>query len=201
MTDQKWTLKGKYFECCRSNGQCPLTFGRDLVDGPCTNLATYKVTEGQIQGVDMKGVIYTSHADGIGPKIADLTPKNKGIAEIAIYIGENASSEQKKILEPFLSTHLSALLSRKILGIKFVKIEIKEENGKYSIANTYCMQNMTMSVGGDRKTPIIIENSRNPFTSNVKVCTSQWSYTDYGKKLEFHQTSGQIADFTFSGTN
>ena len=197
MTDQKWALKGIYFECCRANGQCPLTFGRDKVDGPCTNLATYKVTEGQIQGVDMKGVIYTTHADGIGPKITDFAPGKKGIAEIAIYIDDNATSEQKKILEVFLSTHLSAARSQKILGVKFVKIEIKEENGKYSIANPYCEQNLTLTVGGDQKTPVILENPRNPRHRNVKVCNSQWSYTDYGKKLEFYQASGQIADFFY----
>ena len=82
MTDQKWVLKGMYYECCRANGNCPLTFGRDMVDGPCANLAVYQVTEGQVQGVDMNGVVFLIHGDGIGPKFTDMFPGQKGIAEI-----------------------------------------------------------------------------------------------------------------------
>lgn len=199
MVDEKWTLQGNYFECCRANGNCPLTFGRDMADGPCANMATYQITEGQIQGIDMKGAIFTIHGDGIGPKFTDLFPGQKGIAEIAIYIDENATDEQKKILETFLSTHLSAVMARKILGIKFVPIEIRKEPGKYSITNPYCMQIMTMTIGKDGKNPIVIENAITRWTRNVKVYNSEWRFTDYGKKMEFHQTSGQVADFAFAG--
>ncbi|MBN1663163.1 MAG: DUF1326 domain-containing protein [Deltaproteobacteria bacterium] len=201
MADQKWALKGNYFEVCRANGNCPLTFGRDMVDGPCANLATYQITEGQIQGTDMTGVVFMIHGDGIGPKFTDLFPGQKGIAEIAIYIDEKASAEQKKILEPFLSTHLSAVMARKILGVKFVPIEIRDEPGRYIISNPYCRQQMTMTIGKDGKTPIIIENSVTRWTKNVKVYNGEWSFTDYGKKLEFHQTSGQVAEFSFRGDN
>ncbi|MBN1653062.1 MAG: DUF1326 domain-containing protein [Deltaproteobacteria bacterium] len=199
MVDQPWVIKGTYYECCRANGNCPLTFGRDMVDGPCVNLATYQVTEGQIEGVDIKGAVYTIHADGIGPKFVDLFPGNKGIAEIAIYIDEKATSEQKKILEPFLSTRLTAVLSRKVLGVKFVNIKIEQESGKCVISNPYCKQTMTMTVGQDGKNPIVIENSITRFLKEVKVYNGEWSYADYGKNLRFHQTSGIVADFTFSG--
>lgn len=201
MADQKWMLKGHYFEVCRANGNCPLTFGRDMVDGPCANLATYQVTDGQIEGVDMKGAVFMIHGDGIGPKFTDLFPGQKGIAEVAIYIDDKATSEQKKILEPFLSTHLSAAMARKNLGVKIVPIEMKEEPGKFIISNPYCQQVMTMTVGKDGKNPITIENSVSRWTKNVKVYNGDWSFTDYGKKLEFHQTSGQIADFSFGGHN
>ncbi|MBN1380606.1 MAG: DUF1326 domain-containing protein [Deltaproteobacteria bacterium] len=199
--DQKWILKGNYYEVCRANGNCPLTFGRDMVDGPCANLATYRVTEGQIRGVDMKDAVFTIHADGIGPKFKDLFPGQKGIAEIAVYIDENATGEQKKILESFLSTHLSAAMARKILGIKFVDIEIKEENNKYIISNPHCRQEMTMAIGGDGKSPIVVQNPITRWTTNYRIYNGEWSFTDYGKKLAFHQTSGHVADFSFGGKN
>ena len=201
MTDQSWMLKGIFYECCRTNGHCPLWFGRDLTDDTCVNLATYEVTEGQIQGVDMKGVIFTYHGDGIGPKAADLAPGKKGIAECAVYISDNTSDEQKKILEPFLSTQLTVSRSRKFLGAKFVTIELTEENGVYHIVNPYCEQHMALTLGMDQKTPIQLENPRNPALSNVKICNTQnWKYTDYGKNIEYHMTSGAIADFKFAGT-
>ncbi len=204
MTEQKWLLKGVFYECCRTNGHCPLWFGRDLVDGPCVNLATHEVTEGQIQGVDMKGVIFTYHGDGIGPRYSDLAPgtKRTKINEGALYIADNVTKEQKEILELFLTNHLTSTRWQKSLGVKFVKIEIKEENGIYHITNPYCEQHMALTVGGDQITPIRMENSRNTALSNVKFCTTQlWRYKDYGKNIEFRQTSGAIADFIYSGTD
>ena len=65
----------------------------------CANLLTYKIKEGQIQNVDMKGIIIICHMDGIGPKHTDLA---NGVKEGAAYISENATDEQGKILEPFI---------------------------------------------------------------------------------------------------
>ena len=96
---------------------------------------------------------------------------------------------------------MSAARSRKILGVKFAKIEIKEENGTYHITSPYGEQHLKLTVGQDQKTPMRLENQRNPALSNAKVCNGHWKYTDYGKKLEYFQTSGVIADFAFSGTD
>ena len=204
MVEQQWMLKGVYMECCRANGQCPLSFGRDMTDGPCTNLAIYKVDEGSIQGVDMKGIIICTHAGGIGPKAPGLTKPllGEGFDDFAIYISDNATDEQRKILEPFSRTHFMAQMARKILGVKFVKIEIKEENNSVHITSPYYDMNMQYTVGGDSKTPIRIENKRGPAgITSCKVCTAHWIYKDYGKALDFDQTSGQIADCVLSGTD
>jgi hypothetical protein len=199
MADQEWTLKGIYYEVCRSNGHCPLNFGRDMVGGPCVNLATYQVTEGQIKGVDMKGALFMIHADGIGPRFVDLFPGQKGIAEIAVYIDENATDEQKKALEEFLSTHLQGALARKILGFKSVKIDIEKEGNNYVISNPYFKQTMIMAIGGDGENPIVIANPISRYLKDIKVYNGEWTYTDYGKKLEFHQASALVADFSFRG--
>ena len=204
MTEQKWLLKGVFYECCRANGYCPIWFGRDLVDGPCVNLATHEVTEGQIKGVDMKGVIFIYHGDGIGPRSSDLAPgtNRAKIDEGALYIADSVTAEQKEILEHFLTTHLTSRRWQKSLGVKFVKIEITEENGVYHIISPYCEQHMALTVGGDGGAPIMMENPRNTALSNVKFCNTQlWNYKDYGKNIEFRQTSGAIADFLYSGTD
>jgi hypothetical protein len=45
-----------------------------------------------------------------------------------------------------------------------------------------------------------MENAQNPALSNIRFCnTDVWKYNDYGKKLEFHNTSGEIADFAIKG--
>ena len=88
----------------------------------------------------------------------------------------------------------------KCLGTKFVRIDISEENGTYHITMPFGEQKMSLTVGKDGKSPIRIENPRQPFLSNVKLCNTQfWEYHDYGKSLEYQNTSGQIADFTLQG--
>jgi hypothetical protein len=202
MVEQQWMLKGVYMECCRANGQCPLFFGRDMTDGPCTNLAVYKVDEGSIRGVDMKGIIISTHTGGIGPKAPISEPiPGKDFDDYAIYISDNATDEQRKILEPFCRTHFMAQMAEKMLGVKFTRIEIKEENNSIHITSPYFDMNMKYAIGGDGKTPIRIENALfgPPGATICKACNAHWSYKDYGKTLEFDQTSGQSGGFVLSG--
>ena len=198
MTRQRnWALRGIYYECCRSEGQCPLIFRRDLWGGPCTNFATYQVTEGHIQNVDMKGITIIHHQDGLGPKYSETLTV---IQEGAVYISDDATNEQRKILAPFVIEQLGANRWRKSLGVKFVKIEIGEENGTFHIQMPFGEQKLTLTVGSDGKNPMRMENPKYTFLDNYRFCNTQfWSYHDYGKNLEFHDTSGAIADFTFQG--
>jgi hypothetical protein len=196
MNEKKnWVLKGVFYECCRvEDGHCALWFGRDLPRA-CANMATYQIKEGHIQNVDMKGVVVMQHQEGIGPKVVDMA---KGVEEGASYISDSVSDEQRGVLESFLTTDLGIRPWKKILGIKFVKIAIQEENGTYHITMPFGEQKMSLTIGGDNKKPIRLENPRSPAFSNVRFCNTEiWKYHDYGKNLEFHNTSGVIADFVF----
>jgi hypothetical protein len=198
MTNRKnWTLKGTFYECCRVlDGHCGLWFNRDLPEA-CANLLTYQIKEGHIQNVNMKGIIITCHMDGIGPKHADLA---KGVKEGAAYISENATDEQRKILEPFVMEHLEGRMWKQCLGIKYVKINISEENDTYHLTMPFGEMKMSLAIGGDGKNPIRMENPFLPFLSNVKFGNTHfWKYHDYGKDLEYHNTSGAVADFILQG--
>ena len=200
MTLQKdWALKGVCYEGCRMNGQCPLWFGRDIWDEPCTSLGTWEVKEGHIGGVDMKGIIIMYLQDGIGPKAADLA---RGPREGAAYISDNTTAEQRKVLEPFVTTHLGVGAKGwgKTLGVKVVKINISQQDRIYHIIMPFGEQKFTLTVGGNGKTPIRLENTGVAGFSDIKVCNTDWKYSDYGKSLEFRQTSSQIADFDMRGT-
>jgi hypothetical protein len=193
-----WMLKGDFYECCRTEGHCPLWFGRDMWDNkPCVNFATYDIKEGKINGVDMKGITIIHHQDGIGPTFAELM---KGVREGAAYISDNATDEQKKILEPFVKNHLGAEGWGKCLGVKFVKINISKKGKTYNVVMPFGEQHITLTTGGDGKTPIRMENSWNTAVSNIKFAnTDLWKYHDYGKNLEFHNTSGVVANFAVQG--
>ena len=193
MENGRWMLEGIFYECCHAReGQCSLQFGREMPH-PCGCLATYQIKTGQIQNVDMTGINILFHMDNIGPKPSD------GAGEGAIYISDTATEEQRKILEPFVMENMEGRMWRKTLGIKFVRIDISENDDTYSITTPCSEQNLTLTVGGDGKTPIRIENGGLSFLSDVKICTGAWKYNDYGKNLEFRNTSGQVADFTLRG--
>jgi hypothetical protein len=193
-----WNLKGIFYECCRIvDGQCGLMFGRDLPE-PCANLATYEIKEGKIHNVDMKGIIITFHMDGIGPKCTKLVGKIVG--EGAVYISDNANDEQREILKSFVMDNMEGRMWKKCLGIKFVKIKISEENGIYDVTMPFGQQKISLTIGGDGKNPIRMENPRSSIITNVKFCnTDFWKYHDYGKKMKYHNTSGKIADFALKG--
>ena len=190
-----WELKGVFYECCRvEDGHCSLWFGRDLPRA-CANMATYQITEGHIQNIDMKGIVITQHQEGIGPKVADMA---KGAQEGASYISDNANEKQRGVLESFLKTNLGIRPWKKNLGVKYVKIDIRENKGIYHITMPYGEQKMALTVGGDKKNPIRMENPNSPAFSNVRFCNTEfWNFHDYGKTLEFHNASGVMADFVF----
>lgn len=197
-TQEGWRLKGTFYECCRvDDGHCGLWFGRDLPRA-CTNLSTYQITGGKIQNVDMSGIIIILHKDGIGPKFSDLA---KGVEEGAAYISDNATDEQRKILEPFAIQDLSGEKLKKVLGVKFVDIEINKKNGTYHVTMPFGEQKMALTVGGDGKNPMRIENFAMTSFTNIRFCnTIFWKYRDYGKNLEYRNTSGAIADFDLRGS-
>ena len=198
----QWSLMGIFYECCRMEGLCPLAFGRDMRDEPCDNIATFQVNEGHIGEVDMKGMIMTFHQAGISPKFADLAwSKKGGIEEGAWYVNENATDKQREILQSFLPKQLGAQRWKRCLGVKFVKIDISEQNGIYHITMPHGEQKLQLTVGGDGNNPIYLGNpiGRQSLT-DIKVCNGiLWRWHDYGQDVEWRSTSGVIADFAYQG--
>jgi hypothetical protein len=194
----EWMLKGTFFECCRvEDGHCGLWFGRDLPRA-CANLETYQIKEGRIHNIDMKGITLMFHQDGIGPRMVDLV---QGAGEGAAYISENATGEQRQVLETFIKEHMNAGRWKKNLGLKYVDIDINEENDKYNIAMPFGELEMSLAIGGDRKNHMRLDNPPMPFLDNVRFCNTHfWKYHDHGKNMEYRNTSGAMGDFTLQGT-
>jgi hypothetical protein len=188
-----WSLKGTFYECCRAlDGQCGLQFGREMPHS-CACLTTYQIKQGQIKNVDMKGINIFFLMDEIGPKPGT-------VEEGAIYISDNATEKQREILKHFVFENMEGRMWKKTLGLKFIKIDVSEKDGTYSIKTPVGEQNLTLTIGGDGKNPIRMENGKLPFLSDVKICNTQlWKFHDYGKNLEYRNTSGQVAEFALQG--
>lgn len=193
-----WNIKGTWYEACAAEGLCSMYFGRDLKD-PCKSFQVFKIREGQIGDTDISGILVAMVIDLFSPKFADLLLKG---GEGGIYISDNATDQQKELLEPFLTKNIPGfLLLRKPLGIKYVKIDLQQENGHFHISMPFGELKLSLTTGGDGKNPQRLENSIfSMMLSDIKICNTHfWKYNDFGKNWEFENRSGVIAEFDLKG--
>ncbi|MFX1299230.1 MAG: DUF1326 domain-containing protein [Promethearchaeota archaeon] len=193
-----WEMRGIWYESCAAEGHCSMYFGRDLKE-PCKSFQVFQIKEGQIGDIDTSGLFVITVIDLFSPKFADLMLKG---GEGGIYISEYASDQQKELIEPFLTKNVPGfLLLRKPLGIRYVKINLKQENNTYHISMPYGEMKLSLTVGGDGKNPQRLENSIfGMMLSDLKICNTHfWKYNDFGKNWEFKNRSGAIAEFNLRG--
>ncbi|MFC2038146.1 DUF1326 domain-containing protein [Chloroflexota bacterium] len=193
-----WNIKGVWHESCASEGHCSFYFGRDREE-PCKQFVLYQIEEGQIEGVDVGGILVIGIADIYSNKFSELVSRG---AEGAIYISDNATGGQKKVLESFFVNNVPGIsLIRNCLGVKYVKIELSEEGTTRHIKMPYAEWESTLTVGGDGKNPQRLENS--VFSRSfpvVNLCnTHYWKYKDFDRNWEFVNRSGARAGFDLKG--
>ena len=93
-----WNIKGVWHESCASEGHCSFYFGRDREE-PCKQFVLFQIEEGQINNVDIGGMLVITVTDLFSRKAADVVAKG---GEGGIYISDTATEEQRKALESFL---------------------------------------------------------------------------------------------------
>ncbi len=190
-----WQVKGTYNEACAAEGHCPYYFGRD-VEGGCRYYMVFRIKEGKVNDVDLSGITAIYNGDILYPKFEDFM---KNGSEGGIYVSDNATEEQRKVLDTLVTTNVGALLMKKILGVKYVKIDTEETNGELHVKMPFGEMKQHLMKGLDGG-PIRLENVPMPFLKNLKHChTSFWTYKDHGKNFEYKNRCGTWADFAFAG--
>ncbi|MBA7476739.1 MAG: DUF1326 domain-containing protein [Dehalococcoidia bacterium] len=193
-----WKMKGVWYEACAAEGHCGMYFGRDM-EAPCKSFQLFQIKDGQIDNVDVGGILVITVADLFSPKFIDLMLQG---GEGGIYISEAASAEQRRVLEPFFTNNVPGMiLVRKSLGVRFVDINLSQEDNTYHITMPYGEMKLSLTVGGDRKNPQRLENSIfSAVLLDIKICNTHfWKYSDFGKNWEFVNRSSVIADFDLQG--
>ena len=193
-----WNIIGTWYEACAAEGHCSMYFGRDL-ETPCKSFQLFQINEGKIHDVDISGVLVINVIDLYSPEAADLLLKG---GEGGIYISNATTDEQRKYLEPFFVNNVpSMLLVRKSLGVKYVDINLNQEDKTYHITMPHGEMKLSLTLGGDGKNPQRLENSLfSMFISDIKICNTHfWKYNDFGKNWEFINRSGAIANFNLQG--
>lgn len=193
-----WNVKGTWYEACAAEGLCSMYFGRDL-EKPCKSFQLFQINEGKIHDVDISGVLVILVIDLYSPEAADLLLKG---GEGGIYISNATTDEQRKYLEPFFVNNVpSMILVRKSLGVKYVDINLSQEDKTYHVTMPHGEAKLSLTLGGDGKNPQRLENSLfSMFLSDIKICNTHfWKYNDFGKNWEFINRSGVIANFDLQG--
>ena len=72
--ENRWSVKGVHYECCRTEGHCPLWFGRDLWKDPCVNLRTFHIRKGHIKNGVLEKRGYIKKGEGLNNKEPFKTP-------------------------------------------------------------------------------------------------------------------------------
>src|SRR5689334_23093026 len=86
-----YRLEGDLLEVCDCNILCPCWVGEDPDNGTCQTALAYRIEKGEIEGVDVSGLV---------TGVAAFIPGNvlKGNFRIVRYIDERASAEQERVL-------------------------------------------------------------------------------------------------------
>ena len=190
-----WQVKGTYNEACASEGHCPYYFGRD-VQGGCRYFMVFRIQEGKVNDVDLSGITVIYNGDILYSKFADFMQKG---SEGGVYVSDNATQEQRKVLDTLVTTNMGALFMKKIFGTKYLKIDTEETDGTFHVKMPFGEMEQSLVKGLDGG-PIRIENVPIPVLKNLKHChTLFWTYKDHGKNFEYKDRCGTWADFLFKG--
>jgi len=194
----KWDMKGLWYEACASEGHCSYYFGRDR-ETPCKSFQLFQYEEGNIGEVDVSGILAINVVDLYSNKASDLLTKG---GEGGVYISDKATEEQRKYLEPYFVNNVPGnSLLKKILGVKYVNIELNREGDTFHVTMPHGEMKLSYTPGLDGKNPQRLENSPfGIFFSDLKICNTHfWKYNDFGRNWDFKNRSGVIASFDTKG--
>ena len=190
-----WEVKGIYNEACASEGHCPYYFGRNK-EGGCRYFMVFRIQQGTVNGVDLSGITVMYLGDLPHATFEEVMSKG---SDGGIYVCENATAEQRNILDALVIKSLGGLLMKKHFGVKYVKMEIEEEGENVHFKMPFGEMKQVLTKGFDG-TPVRLENQTLPFLINVRAAhTPFWNYNDHGRHFDYKQRCGTWADFVIKG--
>jgi hypothetical protein len=189
-----WQVKGIYNEACAAEGYCPYYFGRDRMDG-CRYFMVFRIQEGRANDIDLSGITILYMGDIPHPSFKELMEMG---SEGGIYISDNATPEQREILDVLAVESIGGLLMKKVFGIKYVKVDIEEDGKSAHFKMPFGEMKQELTTGPDGG-PVRLENQSLPFLSNVKACHSFfWNFADHGRHFDYKDRCGTWADFALA---
>ena len=159
----------------------------------------FQFEEGKLGDVDISGVLAINVIDLYSNKAVDVMVKG---GEGGVYISDKTTEEQRKYLETYFVNNVpGSVLLRKVLGVKYVNIELSQDENTFHVTMPHGEMKLSYTPGLDGKNPQKLENSPfGIFYSDIKICNTHfWKYNDFGRNWDFTNRSGVIASFDGKG--
>lgn len=201
-TEERWRLKGDYFENCNCAILCPcIVQGGPAVptEGHCGVAFAFHVQEGDYQGVAL---------DDLNFIVAAYTPGVMGAGDwtLAAYIDERADRFQRAALGRILSGDIGGpaerwmRLTANYLGIKYCPIAYKSEGHLRSVSIPGIIDfSVEGIVAGRQPEPMRLENTGHPVNSSLVLAKGTAStYTDHGMTWDNTGKNGHYSAFEWS---
>ena len=198
-TEERWSLKGDYFENCNCEILCPCIVGGGPAvptEGHCDVAFAFHIQEGEYQGVAL---------DDLNFVVVAYTPGIMGDGDwiLANYIDERADQFQRAALTRILSGEIGGpserwmRLTSNYLGIQYCPIDFQSEGHSRSV-NIPGIIDFTVEglVVGRRTEAMTLENTGHPVSSSLAIAKGANStYTDHGMTWDNSGKNGHYSAF------
>jgi len=187
-----YVLKGDQVEGCECTSVCPCIFANDVPFGDCRGFVVWHVREGHYGPTDLGGTTFAVALTKSGKNV----PKTMGTWEGVIYVGSNASADQKAGIVDFLSTNYGKAFAK--VDVRSEAIDFKKDGNKYEVRIGKVGELKTAPLkGADGKVPTI-QHAVFGFTPVIHCAIStENTYNDAGVKWDFKDRNSFFGPFEY----
>jgi hypothetical protein len=156
----------------------------------------FRIKEGKINDVDLSGITAIYQGDLPYANFQEVLERG---SSGGIYISDNATAEQRKVLDTFVISSLGGVLMKRNFGIRYVDIDIEAKGDTVYFKMPFGEMKQELTRGNDG-TPVRLENQTLPFLTKVKAAhTPYWKYNDHDRHFDYRDRCGTWADFAMEG--
>lgn len=198
-TNNRWILKGEYFENCNCEVLCPCIVqgtGIDPTDGHCDVAFAFHVNDGEFNGVALGGLNFVAACLTPGPMEA-------GNWTSAFYIDERANAQQREAMEQILSGRMGSPAERWLAmttdfkGVSYVPIEFKMEGKTRSVTIPNVISfNIEGITKRNQDDAMLLKSTGHPVNTDLYLAKGTAStYDDHGMHWDNTNRNGHYAPF------
>ena len=198
-TNNRWTLKGEYFENCNCEVLCPCIVqgtGIDPTDGHCDVAFAFHINDGEFNGVALGGLNFVAACLTPGPMEA-------GNWTSAFYIDERANAQQREAMEQILSGRMGSPAERWLAmttdfkGVSYVPIEFKMEGKTRSVTIPNVISfNIEGITKRNQDDAMLLKSTGHPVNTDLYLAKGTAStYDDHGMHWDNTNRNGHYAPF------
>ena len=198
---EKWKATGEYFDSCSCDAGCPCQFGSDPTLGYCDAAVMWHIKGGNYGDVKL---------DGLNVVIAGHIPGHplKGDWTVALYVDDKASDKQREAITTIFGGQAGGIFANlapligKIVGVKYVPINVKIEGRKRSVSIPSILDvDMEAIVAMDGKEVQVVNGvwTEAPGFPQTQGKSSKSKYKDFEWNFDLSGKSSRYAPFDYAG--